>query len=86
MLTTANEVQESTEVVVDVGPGRQQTELAKDLERCDREMAAAMKALLTGSAPVDDALLWYTDWCRERELILLASDEDADWCHFDPAQ
>jgi hypothetical protein len=87
MLTTANEVRESTEVlVVDAGPGRQKTELAKDLERCDREMAAAMEALLTGSAPVDDALLWYTDWCRERELILLASDEDADWCRFDPAQ
>jgi hypothetical protein len=25
--------------------------------------------------PIDDALLWYTDWCRERELILLASEE-----------
>jgi hypothetical protein len=45
------------------------------LERCDREIAAAMDALLTGSVPIDDALLWYTDWCRERELILLASEE-----------
>jgi hypothetical protein len=49
--------------------------LAKDLERCDREIAAAMKALLTNSEPIIDALLWYTDWCRERELILIASDE-----------
>jgi hypothetical protein len=87
MLTTAHEVRESTEVlVVDAGPRRGETELAKELERCDREIAAAMEALLTGSAPVDDALLWYTDWCRERELILLASDEDADWCRFNPAR
>jgi hypothetical protein len=50
-------------------------ELAEELERCDREIAAAMKALLAGSAPIVDALLWYTDWCRERKLILLASDE-----------
>jgi len=55
---------------------RKRTEaLAEELERCDREIAAAMDALLTGSAPIVDALLWYTDWCRERELILLASDE-----------
>ncbi len=50
-------------------------ELAEELEHCDREIAAAMDALLTGSAPIIDALLWYTDWCRESELILLASDE-----------
>jgi hypothetical protein len=51
------------------------TKMAEDLERCDREIAAAMKALLTGSAPIVDALLWYTDWCRERELVLLAAEE-----------
>jgi len=79
MLTAANEVRGSgsTEVlVVDAGPGRPTPKLAEDLERCDREIAAAIEALLTGSAPIVDALLWYTDWCRERELILLASDED----------
>jgi len=43
--------------------------LAEDLERCDREIAAARKALLTGSVPFLDALLWYTDWCRERDLL-----------------
>lgn len=51
------------------------TKLVEDLERCDREIAAAMKALLTGSAPMVDALRWYTDWCRVRELILHALDE-----------
>lgn len=80
MLTTANEIREtgSTEVlVVHAGPSRQTpTKLAEDLERCDRDIAAAMKALFTGSAPIVDALLWYTDWCRERELILLAWDEE----------
>jgi hypothetical protein len=49
--------------------------LAEELRRCEREIAAAMNALLTGSVPIVDALLWYTDWCRERELILLALDE-----------
>jgi hypothetical protein len=49
--------------------------MGEELERGDREIAAAMKALLTGSAPIVDALLWYTDWYRERELILLASNE-----------
>jgi hypothetical protein len=51
------------------------TKLAVELERCDREIAAALKALLTGSVPITEALLWYTDWCRERELILLASGQ-----------
>src|SRR5690348_9751987 len=46
-----------------------------ELSRCDREIAAAMNALLTGSVPIVDALLRYNDWCRERELILLALDE-----------
>jgi hypothetical protein len=63
-------------LVVDAGPGRQTPKLAEDLERCDREIAAAIEVLLMGSVPIVDALLWYTDWCRERELILLASDED----------
>ena len=48
--------------------------LAGELERCDREIAAAIEVLVTGSVPIGDALLWYTDWCRERELIL-ASEE-----------
>jgi hypothetical protein len=48
----------------------------EDLERCDREIAAAMEALLICSVPIVDALLWYTDWCRERELIVLASDKE----------
>ena len=88
MLTAANEVRGigSTVLVVDAVRGRQTTKLAEDLERRDRDIATAIEALVTGSAPIVDALLWYTDWCRERELILLASDEDADWCRFDPAQ
>ena len=51
------------------------TELALALERCDREIAAALRALFNGSVPIAEALLWYADWCRERELILLASDK-----------
>jgi hypothetical protein len=79
MLTTATELRgsEITEMLaVDTRATREaRTKLAEDLERCDREIGAAMKALLTGSVPIVDALLWYTDWCRERQLILLASDE-----------
>lgn len=79
MLTTASQVGESeiTEMLgVDTRTTREvPAKLAEDLDRCDREIAAAMKALLTGSVPIVDALLWYTDWCWERELILLASDE-----------
>ncbi len=78
-LTAASEVRESeiTErLAVDtLTRGEAPAKLAGELERCGREIAAAMKALLTGSAPIVDALLWYTGWCRERELILLASDE-----------
>jgi hypothetical protein len=51
------------------------TRLALALERCDREIAASLRALLNGSVPIVEALLWYTDWCRERELIILASDK-----------
>lgn len=51
------------------------TKLALALERCDREIADALRALLNGSVPIVEALLWYTVWCRERELILLAADE-----------
>jgi hypothetical protein len=50
------------------------TTLTEELARCDREIAAARKALLTGSVPSLDALLWYTDWCRERELLRLTSN------------
>ena len=49
--------------------------LAYDLMRCDREIATALDALLIGSIPILDALLWYTDWCRERELLLAGSEE-----------
>ena len=49
--------------------------LAEDLMRCDREIATALEALLTGSIPILDALLWYTDWCWERELLLAGSEE-----------
>jgi len=79
MLMTASEVQASeiTEIPAGDRPATREApaKLAGDLDRCDGEIAAAMKALLTGSVPIVDALLWYTDWCRERELILLASDE-----------
>ena len=79
MLTTPVELQRngSTEVLLaNAGPSRDApTKLALELERCDREIAAALQALLNGSVPIVEALLWYTDWCRERELILLASDE-----------
>jgi len=49
--------------------------LAEALMRCDREIATALDALLTGSIPIHDALLWYTDWCWERELLLAARFE-----------
>ena len=58
MLTTASEVRgsEITEMLaVDTLARREApTKLAEDLERCDREIAAAMKALSTGSAPIVD--------------------------------
>jgi len=70
MVTMPNEFRggETTEaLVVDAVPTCQTSKKsAKNLERCDREIAAAMEALLTGSAPIVEALLWYTDWCRER--------------------
>jgi len=49
--------------------------LLEELMRCDREIAAALDALLTGSLPILDALLWYTDWYRERELLLAGPEE-----------
>ena len=48
---------------------RQSLSLLADLARCDHEIAAARRALFTGSIPIADALLWYCDWCRERELL-----------------
>ena len=78
MLTKTSELRESS--TRDVG-SQHRCNLQEDggtrreLERCDREIAAAMDALLTGSVPIGDALLWYADWCRERELILFASEE-----------
>lgn len=80
MLTTATELRgsEITEMLaVDTRATREvRTKLAEDLERCDREIGAAMKALLTGSVPIVDALLWYTDWCRERQLITAGLGRD----------
>ena len=49
--------------------------VAEALMRCDREIATALDALLTGSIPVLDAMLLYTDWCWERELLLAGSEE-----------
>ena len=48
---------------------RQSLSLRAELARCDHEIAAARGALFTGSIPIADALLWYCDWCRERELL-----------------
>lgn len=79
MLTTTSELRGSRmRRILALNPDarcKRAAELTEELEHCDREIATAMAALLTGSAPIVDALLWYTDWCRERELILLASDE-----------
>jgi hypothetical protein len=55
-------------------PLETKTTLTEELAHCDREIAAAREALLAGSAPLLDALLWYTDWCWERELLRLASN------------
>jgi hypothetical protein len=75
MLTTSVQLHRNRSVevlLVDAGTSRDvPTKLAVELGRCDREIAAALKALLTGSVPIAEALLWYTDWYRERELILL---------------
>jgi hypothetical protein len=43
---------------------------ASPLERCDAEIATALQAVLTGSLPLEEALLYYADWCWERRLIL----------------
>ncbi len=52
--------------------------LRKELVRCDQEIAAAQSALFAGSIPMVDALLWYCDWYRERELLLEAAEIDAE--------
>ena len=43
---------------------------ATPLERCNAEIATALRAVLTGSLPLEEALLYYRDWCCERKLIL----------------
>ena len=43
---------------------------ASPLERCNAEIATALGAVLTGSLPLEEALLYYRDWCWERNLIL----------------
>ena len=43
---------------------------ASPLDRCDAEIATALQAVLTGSLPLEEALLYYRDWCCERKLIL----------------
>jgi hypothetical protein len=40
------------------------------LERCEAEIATALSAILTGSLPLEEALLYYTDWCTERDVLL----------------
>lgn len=48
--------------------------LPAEFTRCDQEITAAREALLTGSIPLLDALLWYCDWHRERELLLESAE------------
>jgi len=43
---------------------------ATPLERCDAEIATALRAVLYGLLPLDEALLYYRDWYWERKLIL----------------
>jgi hypothetical protein len=44
------------------------------LDRCEAEIAIALSAVLTGALPLAEALLYYHDWCLERELELLFGD------------
>lgn len=45
-----------------------QMEVSADLERCDREIAAAYEALMRG--PDEDlALIWWRDWVWEAALL-----------------
>lgn len=43
---------------------------ATPLERCNAEIATALQAVLSGSLRLEEALLYYWDWCWERKLIL----------------
>jgi hypothetical protein len=43
---------------------------ASPLQQCNAEIATALAAVLTGTLPLEQALLYYRDWCLERHLIL----------------
>jgi hypothetical protein len=40
------------------------------ISRCDAESAVALHAIMTGTLPLTDALLYYSDWCLERTLLV----------------
>lgn len=46
---------------------------ASPLLHCEAEIAAALAAVLSGSLPLEQALLYYRDWCLERRLIISAT-------------
>ena len=46
---------------------------ASPLQHCEDEIATALAAVLTGSLPLEQALLYYCDWCLERRLIISAT-------------
>jgi hypothetical protein len=50
---------------------------ASPLQHCEAEIATALAAVLTGSLPLEQALLYYCDWCLERRLIISANATDA---------
>ncbi len=41
----------------------------KELERCDAEIAEALRHLSSGAGHEDELWTWLTDWRMERELI-----------------
>jgi hypothetical protein len=43
---------------------------ATPLDRCDAEIATALQAVLTGSLELEEALLYYRDWCSEPTPIV----------------
>ena len=51
---------------------------ASPLWRCDAEIATGLTAVITGTLPLQQALLYYCDWCRERLFILSASTRLTD--------
>lgn len=43
---------------------------AQQLLICKREIELVYRAVMIGSIPIEDALLWYTDWLLEKALLL----------------